>query len=116
MLETNGKFSSSKQTEHIKMRYFFVKDKVDDGEVKIKHLPDEKMWINMNTKPSQGIRFETNRSHLQNIPVHWPDESLPGHSAPTNTMSLAPQECVGRHRQKAMQGDARKSNARQRAQ
>jgi hypothetical protein len=37
------------------MKFFFVKDKVDDGEVKIEHLPDEKMWIDMLTKPSQGI-------------------------------------------------------------
>jgi hypothetical protein len=42
LLETNGKWSSSKRTKHIKMKYFFVKDKVDDGEVKIEHLPTEK--------------------------------------------------------------------------
>jgi hypothetical protein len=74
LLETNGKMTSSKRTKHIKMKYFFIKDKVDSGEVQIEHLPTEKMWINMHTKPSQGLRFETDRNELQNVPIHWPDK------------------------------------------
>ena len=35
MLETNGKFSSSRKTKHIKAKFFFIKDKVDSEEVKI---------------------------------------------------------------------------------
>ena len=31
LLETNGKVSSSKHTKHIKVRYFYVKDKIDQG-------------------------------------------------------------------------------------
>ena len=34
---------------------------------------------------------------LQNIPVRWPDESLLGIMAPTDSTALAPQECVGLH-------------------
>jgi hypothetical protein len=107
LLETNGKFSSSKCTKHIKMKFFFVKDKVDDGEVKIEHLPDEKMWIDMLTKPSQGIRFESDKSELQNVPVHWPDESLLAKTAPIDAASLAPQECVGNHVKKPQPGNSR---------
>ena len=33
MLETNGKFSSSGKTKHIKAKFFFIKDKVDSKEV-----------------------------------------------------------------------------------
>ena len=76
------------------MKFFFVKDKVDEGEVKIEHLPDGQMWIDMLTKPSQGIRFESDRSQLQNFPVHWPDKSLQAAMAPAYAASLAPQECV----------------------
>ena len=36
-LERNGKASSSKRTKHINVRYFFIKDLVDRGEVTIKH-------------------------------------------------------------------------------
>ena len=32
-LEINGTLSSSKRTNHIKARYFFIKDKLDSGEV-----------------------------------------------------------------------------------
>jgi hypothetical protein len=112
LLETNGKMSSSKRTKHIKMKYFFVKDKVDDGEVKIEHLPTEKMWIDMHTKPSQGLRFETDRSQCQNVPIHWPDETLPGNSA-TNDASLAPQECVRSHKRQQQQNVAPKKLMRQ---
>ena len=94
-LEVNGKWSSSKRTKHIKMKYFFVKDKVDQGEVKIEHKPGEEMWVDMLSKPSQGIRFEKDRSGLQNIPTQWPDETLitPPTFAPMT--KPAPQECVG---------------------
>jgi hypothetical protein len=92
---------------------FFVKDKVDDGEVKIEHLPAEKMWIDMHSKPSQGIRFETDRSELQNVPVHWPDETLPSYST-TNDASLSPQECVRSNTQKPQQSMAPKRLAHQR--
>lgn len=29
LLETNGKVSSTKQTKHIKVKYFYVRDKID---------------------------------------------------------------------------------------
>ena len=34
-LEINGTLSSSKRTKYIKARYFFIKDKLDSGEVEI---------------------------------------------------------------------------------
>jgi hypothetical protein len=50
LLETNGKWSSSKRTKHIKMKYFFVKDCIDKGKVVIEHKPDTKMWVDMLSK------------------------------------------------------------------
>ena len=35
MMETNEKFSSSRKTNHIKAKLFFIKDKFDSEEVKI---------------------------------------------------------------------------------
>ena len=37
LLETNGKASSSKRTKHIKVKYFYVKDKIDRGEIVVEH-------------------------------------------------------------------------------
>ena len=39
LMETNGRFLSSKRTKHIKTRYFFVKDKVDQGDFDIQYFP-----------------------------------------------------------------------------
>ena len=54
MLETNGKFSSSRKTKHIKSKFFFIKDKVNSEEVKIVDCPAGVMWSNVLTKPLQG--------------------------------------------------------------
>ncbi len=43
LLATNGRWSSSKRTKHINSRYFFIKDKVESGEVSIKHRPMTQM-------------------------------------------------------------------------
>ncbi len=67
LLEINGKGSSSKQTKHIKIRYFFVKDKIDAGEILIKHCPTKSMWADALTKPKQGRAFREMRKIIMNI-------------------------------------------------
>eukprot|EP00804_Cyclotella_cryptica_P019093 CCRYP_021211-RA/>CCRYP_021211-RA protein AED:0.16 eAED:0.16 QI:0/0/0/0.66/1/1/3/0/1057 len=42
-LERNGRTSSSKRTKHIKIRYFFIKDMIDQQEVEIQHCPTTEM-------------------------------------------------------------------------
>eukprot|EP00804_Cyclotella_cryptica_P001128 CCRYP_008414-RB/>CCRYP_008414-RB protein AED:0.57 eAED:0.57 QI:0/-1/0/1/-1/0/1/0/240 len=69
LLESNGKISSGKCTKHIKAKYFFVTDKVADGDVIVKHVPTNKMWADMNTKPKQGLPFRTDRSYMMNCDV-----------------------------------------------
>ena len=54
MLETNGKFSSSRKTKHIKAKFFFIKDKVDIQEVKIVDCTAGVIWSDVITKPLQG--------------------------------------------------------------
>ena len=51
LLEVNGKMSSSKRTKHIKAKYFFVTDKVAQGDVVIEHKYTDDMWIDSNMKP-----------------------------------------------------------------
>ena len=57
MLEINGRLSSSKKTKHIKAKFFFIKDRIDDGEIKVVDCPTEKMWEDIETKPLQGKLF-----------------------------------------------------------
>ena len=57
-LAVNGTLSSSKRTKHIKARYFFIKDKIEEGEVEIRYCPTEKMWSDVLNKPKQGVHLE----------------------------------------------------------
>lgn len=88
LLEVIGKQSSIKQTKHIKMKYFFVKDKIMQGEIIVEHAPTQWMWVYILTKPKQGEPFHINRSKLMACPINVPDETLsPVHPA-------TQQECV----------------------
>ena len=44
LLIKNGKFSSGKKTKYVKAKLFFIKDRVDDGEIKVIDCPAEEMW------------------------------------------------------------------------
>ena len=61
--------STSERTRHIGLRYFFVKDRVDSGEVTIQYLPTENMIADILTKPLQGSLFRRLRNELMNIVV-----------------------------------------------
>eukprot|EP00804_Cyclotella_cryptica_P004984 CCRYP_014103-RA/>CCRYP_014103-RA protein AED:0.42 eAED:0.47 QI:0/0/0/1/0/0/2/0/132 len=52
-IEQNG-WSGSKRTVQIKSRYFFVKDRIEHGDLEIQHMPTDKMWSNILVKPKQG--------------------------------------------------------------
>jgi hypothetical protein len=75
LLEQNGRAFSAKRTKHINVRYYFVKDKIDKGEVRIEHCPTEEMWADINTKPRQGRGFMLFRSHLMGIDEEYDEEA-----------------------------------------
>ena len=56
-METNGKLSSGKRTKHINIRYFFIQDRVSNGEITLKHCPTDQMLADYFTKPLQGWKF-----------------------------------------------------------
>jgi hypothetical protein len=60
LLET----SSSKRTKHIKVKYYLIKDKVDQKEIAIEHCPTKQMRTDINTKPKQGTVFHLFRGHV----------------------------------------------------
>jgi hypothetical protein len=57
LLEKNGKTSSSKRTQHINIRYFFITDRVKMKAVEIKWCPTKEMVADFMTKPLQGSHF-----------------------------------------------------------
>jgi hypothetical protein len=58
--------STSDRTRHIHIRYFFVKDRVDSGEVRIEYKPTKLMLADLLTKPLQGDLFRAMRKELLN--------------------------------------------------
>ena len=56
--------SGAERTRHIQIRYFWVKERVDKGEVKIEYLRSEDMYANVLTKPLQGAQFQRERECL----------------------------------------------------
>lgn len=59
--------STSSRTRHINIRYFFVKDRVQSGEVVIKHMPTDQMLADLLTKPIQGYLFRRLRAKILHL-------------------------------------------------
>jgi hypothetical protein len=57
---------TSERTRHVNIRYFFIKDKVESGEISIEYLPTESMIADILTKPLQGELFRRLRNALLN--------------------------------------------------
>ena len=70
-MATNGKFSCSKRTKHIKNRYFMIKDKISRGEIVIQYCPTEDMWADINTKALQGSLFYKMYTRLMGVPKDY---------------------------------------------
>ena len=64
LLENNGCASSTKQTKHIDIRYFYVKEKVDSKDVIVEYCPTEHMRADFFTKPLHGNLFKRLRSQI----------------------------------------------------
>lgn len=69
--EVNGRGDTPKRTNNTKVRYFFIKDKVESVDVLVKHCPKETMWTDVITKLKQGNNFWEFRATLMNIPVDY---------------------------------------------
>ena len=56
-MEKNGRNSCTGNSRHINVRYFFVKDRYDKGEIELRYCPTEIMLADFFTKPLQGALF-----------------------------------------------------------
>ncbi len=76
LLMKNGRFSSGKKTKHIKAKFFFIKDKLNDEEVQILDCPTGETWADVLTKPLQGMAFRTMQAKLMNWAIDYQDEEM----------------------------------------
>ena len=73
LLIKNGKMSSGRKTKHIKAKFFFLKDRVDEGEIAVIDCPTKEMWADVMTKPLQGTAFRIMRAELMNCALNYED-------------------------------------------
>jgi hypothetical protein len=57
---------ASDRTRHVAIRFFFIKDRADAGEVRLEYCPTEEMLADVLTKPMQGAKFFKFRDKLLN--------------------------------------------------
>ena len=55
---------SFKRAKHIKVRFFWVKDLIDDGVATLKYIPSEELVADMLTKATTGAKFKYLRKKL----------------------------------------------------
>ena len=66
MLAEKGR-STSARTKHVSIRYFFVKDRIANGEIEIMYKRTEDMIADYFSKPLQGETFKRLRAIILNI-------------------------------------------------
>ena len=62
----NKGHSTSQRTRHVNIKYFYLKDRIDNKEIQVEYLESEKMIADILTKPLQGTLFERLRKALCN--------------------------------------------------
>jgi len=68
LLEKNGKMSSSKRTQHLEIRFFFVTDNVANKKLRIDYCPTDNMIADFFTKPLNGSKFRRFRAFILGLP------------------------------------------------
>jgi hypothetical protein len=84
LLEKNGRQSCGKRTRHIDIRYFFVKDRVYQGEVCLEYCPTADKLADFFTKPLQGNLFYKFRDRIMNI-----DSNSQNHSSHRSVLKVS---------------------------
>ena len=67
LLEENGKKSSGRRTRHLNIRYFFLTDQIEKGNVSIEYCPTDDMIGDYMSKPLQGEKFRKFRKDILNL-------------------------------------------------
>ena len=66
-LEANGKRSSTKRTQHINIRYFYITDKIKSGDIVVVYHPTGKLVGDFLTKPLNGSLFKNHRNAIMGV-------------------------------------------------
>ena len=67
LLEKKGLQSVGKASRLIKIKYFFITDKIKNNKLNVMYCPTEEMVADFYTKPLQGSLFVTHRNKILGI-------------------------------------------------
>jgi hypothetical protein len=102
LLEENGKQSSSKRTRHLNIRYFFLTDQIEKGNLNVVYCPTNEMQGDFLTKPIQGAKFFNFRDAIMGkIPTPLVQNYINVNGKESEWKLVSPrgkrrrQECVG---------------------
>ncbi len=66
LLENNGHWSIGKRSKHISVRYFFIRDRIKNGDLKTQWCPTNQMIGDYFTKALQGSKVVEFRNEILN--------------------------------------------------
>ena len=66
-LENNGAKSAGQRSRHIHIRYFFITDQIEKGNVEVRYCPTDELEADYMTKPLQGTKFHKFRKTIMNL-------------------------------------------------
>ena len=70
LLESNGRKSAGKRSRHLNIRFFFVTDQKEKGNINIEYCPTDEMTGDYMTKPLLGKKFDDHRNAIMgSIPL-----------------------------------------------
>ena len=70
-MEKNNRNSCTGNLRHINVRYFWVKSKIDQGELKVQYLPTHVMVADFFTKLLVGVLFKKLRDYVMGwMPIY----------------------------------------------
>ena len=74
LLAKSRRMSAGKNSKHIKNSFFLITDKVAQGDLEIQYKGTDKMWADVNTKPTQGKRFQVMRGEVMGVSAEYDDD------------------------------------------
>ena len=69
LLEQNGRASAGKRSRHLDIRYFFITDRINKGDIEVKYCPTDLMTADYMTKPLHGKKFMKFKKEIMNLQV-----------------------------------------------
>ena len=69
LLEKNGRASAGKRSRHLDIRYFYITDHIEKGDINIKFCPTDAMTGDYMSKPTHGKKFHKFKKEIMNMHI-----------------------------------------------